>query len=694
MRGFKLVLCLSAAFFVFTCAAQAQEAVELEKTVVTATRTETAVEDLPMSVEIITREELDNMHIKTVDDALSMVAGIRVKRTKGLCTSGGHTVIMMRGMSSTKQIVVLKDGIPLNMTYSGGSVQPWSEMSVEDIERIEVVRGASSALYGSYGMGGVINIITRAPKEKKLAGGLSYEYGDRMDSQTYNLNLRGMAADWLGLRLSAGGSNTHGYKYKKGKDWKEYYKKNDFDRYNISPEIDLKLGKSDLKLQYEHFDDEYTSATSTAYDSESEIDKYTVNYTLPVGMTDLNAKFYYFDYDSHLNAHKYNQTTGKHNEFYYESDIPKDEYGLMLQATREIKGTVFTIGSDLKWGECESDYDYAKGPRYFEGKQKQYSGFLNAELPLFKDRLILSAGVRYDWWKNYDGEFYDNTTGELIEIDYPTNTEDHWSPRAGLAYKLTENTKLRASFGTGFRAPGLYDLYKSGPHGSSLFDIGNPDLEPEEMTFSFDCGFDTRPLYEICNLAEGLELSFTFYHSNYEDFIYSKILEPGEIPSFFTPDPGMDVKQKVNVGKVHVDGIETELDYTFNALYGEWHAFANYTWNRSKVHENDLEPELEGTYLRYVPRRMANLGISYDHPRWFTISCYIRNIGPIYYDEENTKKMGGYTVGDLKVSLKLPRIPGAEAFLNVDNFTNKQYKEYWYDYAPGCVVYSGMKYTF
>jgi len=679
MKQFRLVLCLLTLIFAFASIAQA--------------RTETPIENLPMSVKIITREELDNMHVKTVDDALSRVAGIRVKRSSGLCTSGAHTQILMRGMSNVKQIVVLKDGIPLNMTYSGGSVEPWSEMSIEDIERIEVVRGASSALYGSYGMGGVINIVTKAPK-KKFAGGLSYEYGHRMDTRIYNLNLRGMATDWLGFRLSAGESNTHGYRYREGKDWKGYYQKSHFDRYNISPGVDLKLGKSDLKLQYEHFDDEHNSTKYTDYEGDSEIDKYTANFTLPIGLTDINAKFYYFDYDTHTNAHKYNSSTGKHDRFNYKNDVPKDEYGLMLQATRAIKGAVFTIGSDLKWGECESDYDYAKGPRYFEGKQAQYSGFLNAELPLFQESLILSAGLRYDWWRNYDGEFYDNTTGELIEIDYPSNTDTHWSPRAGLVYHLTGNTKLRASFGTGFRPPGLYDLYKSGPHGSSLFEIGNPDLEPEEMDCSFDCGFDTRPLYEIFKFAEGLKLSFTFYHSNYEDFIYSKILEPGEIPSFFIPDPDMDVKQKVNVGEVHVDGIEAELNYTFKALEGKWDAFANYTWNRSKIHEHNLEPELEGTYLRYVPRRMVNLGITYDNPRWFTISCYMRNVGPVYYDEENTKVLGGHTIWDLKVSRKLPWIEDAELFLTVDNLTDKEYKEYWYDYAQPRVVYWGIKYTF
>jgi len=108
MKRFKLVLCLLILIFAFASPAQAEEAVELEKTVVTATRTETAVEDLPMSVTVITREKLDKMHIKTVDDALSRVAGIRVKRSRGLCNSGGHTQILMRGMSSTKQIVVLK----------------------------------------------------------------------------------------------------------------------------------------------------------------------------------------------------------------------------------------------------------------------------------------------------------------------------------------------------------------------------------------------------------------------------------------------------------------------------------------------------------------------------------------------------------------------------------------------------------
>jgi len=225
MKKLRMTLYLLALIFTFCFVAQAQDkssdpsAVELKKTVVTATRTETPVENLSVSVTVLTRDDIEKMHAKTVDDILNKAAGVQIRRNKGLSNTGSHTTLYMRGTGSTSRVLVLKDGIPLNSTYIG-SVNIWGSMSVEDIEKIEIVRGASSALYGSSAMGGVINIITSSAK-KGTKGSVSFE-GGTFDTYVGNTNIR-TSTDRFGLRASAGHKRTDGYEFYKGDQWKSYY---------------------------------------------------------------------------------------------------------------------------------------------------------------------------------------------------------------------------------------------------------------------------------------------------------------------------------------------------------------------------------------------------------------------------------------------------------------------------------------
>ena len=680
MRGFKLVLCLSAAFFVFTCAAQAEEAVELEKTVVTATRTETPIENLPVSVTVITKDDIENMHAKTVDDVLNKAVGINVRRCKGLADTG-HTTIGMRGLGrDTSRILFLKDGIPLNNTYMGSTGNSWDVLSVNDIEKIEIVRGASSALYGSSAMGGVINIITR-PAMKKITGDVSFE-GGTFDSYIGNARLNA-ATDRFGLRVAAGHKRTDGYEYYEGDKWKDYYETPEAKNTNASVGTDIWLGDSLLKLDYEYFYQDSLARTSTEYDNDKDINKYSLNYSLPIGKTDLSVKSYYFDYSAETKSRKYNSTTGNYDRFYYNNDIPKDDWGLMLQASSELGTHRITAGSDLKWGKCDSKYRYNTGDRNFSGKQFFYSFFVNDEMPI-GEKLILNAGIRYDHWKNYDGDFYDDTAAVTRTIEYPEKTDDHWSPMAGIVYKLRENTKLRASFGPGFKAPSLYYLYRSGPHGSTRFDLANPELEPEEMTWSYDVGVDIEP-------NDNLSLTLTWYQSRFKDFLGDKTLDPSEVPPYFTPDPGMAVIQKVNMGRVDIYGVEAGLEYAFNST---WSVFVNYTYNVSKIKEYEEDPEVEGNYLSYTPKHVTKIGLIYDNPDLFTLAIYTTDMGSRYCDFENSskKKLNGYQVVDIRISREI--FKGMKLFLNLDNVTDEKYEEYYTTYSPPFTMMGGAKYSF
>ncbi len=685
MKQLKTITCLFILIFAFSSIAQAQEkgaapsAIELEKTVVTATRTETPVENLPVSVTVITKDDIEKMHVKTVDDVLNKAAGVQIRRGKGLSNTGSHTTLYMRGTGDSSRVLVLKDGIPLNTTYIG-SVNFWGVMSVEDIEKIEIVRGASSALYGSYAMGGVINIITR-PARKKITGSVSFEAG-KDDTYIGNANISG-ATDRFGFRSSVGHKRTDGYEYYEGDKWKDYYETPENELTNVSVGGDIRLGESLLKLDYEYFIEDSLSATTSQYDGEAENNNFMLCYNLPIGKTDFSIKSFYFDYDSETKARKYNKTTERYDKFYYDSDIPKEEWGLIMQVSGELGSHRLTVGSDLKWGECDSEYTYETGDRNFSGKQDLYSFFVNDEW-LIGDKLVLSAGVRYDYWKNRDGDFYDDTTATVRSIKYPDETEDNWSPRAGVVYKLTDDTKLRASYGTGFKVPSLYYLYKSGPHGATRFDLANPELKAEEMTWSYDLGFDTKP-------NENLSLSFTFYQSQFEDFLGDKTLDPGEVPSYFTPDPGMAVIQKVNMGKIDIHGAEASLEVIFNS---RWSAFVNHTYNVSEIKEYEAKPEVEGNDLSYTPRHMTKIGFTYDNPDLFTLSLYITDVGSRFGDFENTdkKKLEAYQVLDMKLSREI--LEGMELFLSLDNLTGEKYKEYYTTYNPPFMAMVGAKYTF
>jgi iron complex outermembrane recepter protein len=151
-----VVLCLLGPGMGFAEDSQS-EMMQLEEVVVTATRTEKVLEDAPASVSVITQEDLAKQNVKTLDEALRVTPGLYAKRTKGMMDSTSS--IAIRGFRGDQYTLVLIDGLPVNDAYTGGL--EWGTLPITNIERIEVVRGPASALYGGNAMGGVINVITK-----------------------------------------------------------------------------------------------------------------------------------------------------------------------------------------------------------------------------------------------------------------------------------------------------------------------------------------------------------------------------------------------------------------------------------------------------------------------------------------------------------------------------------------------------
>ena len=182
-HGIRHDLCLRPAGRSTAAPPAGEELQTLAPVVVSATRTERSVEDLPVSATVLTREEIINSPARSIDDLLRDVAGIQLP----LDSSGDlfplQPSIAIRGIGvgdTATRVLVLVDGIPINGGFFGNVL--WNRVPKDNVERIEVVRGASSSLYGSYAMGGVVNIVTRVPAQRR-AGSSSRPASNRPPGQ-------------------------------------------------------------------------------------------------------------------------------------------------------------------------------------------------------------------------------------------------------------------------------------------------------------------------------------------------------------------------------------------------------------------------------------------------------------------------------------------------------------------------------
>ncbi|MCL0085652.1 TonB-dependent receptor, partial [Thermodesulfovibrionales bacterium] len=619
--------------------AYAEEVLVIEEVVVTATRVERPLAHIPASVTVITREEIEKTYAKTVDDFLRREVGVQVRRTRGLTVTGGHTSVRMRGTGHGARVLILKDGVPLNTKYSGGVVL-LNAMSIQDIERIEIVRGAASALYGSSAMGGVINIITRRA-EPGFAGNVSLEAGN-LDTQIGSLGLR-YGAENFALRFAAERKQTGGYEFRDPWDPKDQgWRLPEMELNHISVGGDLWLGESLLRVDFDHFTEDALVGHRDQWDITPETNKYRVGWEMPLfgfgEETVFSIKGYYFDSETVSTSHRINPATREFDIFRSRTVRSSPEYGIMSQISTVLGNHHLVAGVDFREGSVDHHMEHPGGDRKFEGEQSLYAVFVNNEMHL-GERMILSMGLRYDHWENRDGRFYDHALG--IWKEFPTVTDSAISPRGGIVYKLTENTRLRASVGTGFRAPSLLHMYRSGPHGRH-YDLGNPELKPERLNWSYDVGMDMQP-------HENLNLSLTFYQSRLSDFLGRETLAQEDIPGWLDPG-GLPVRRMINVGEVDIHGVEAGLEFRFNE---KWSAFINHTYNVSKVREHEKDPAVEGNYLPWSPRHISVVGFTYDNPRLFTLSLSIENMGSRFSRLDNEREVAGFHMVNMRVSREL-----------------------------------------
>lgn len=640
-----------------------EDAVELGEVVVTATRAERLVEDVPASVTIISKEEIEKTYAKTVDDFLGRELGVTVVRGRGLATCPGAFQFHMRGTGSSGRVLILRDGVPLNTKNRGGvDAYDLSATSIQDIERIEIVRGAASALYGSSAMGGVINIITRRA-EPGLSGNVSLQAGS-FDMGIGSLGLR-YGAETFGLRFAAERKQADGYQ--DIDPWQPHWKVAELEFNHISLGGDLWLGESLLRVDYDNFQTDGTDSAREHWHFTPETNRYRASWEMPLGLgeeTVFSLKGYYFDKEFSSIAHGFNPATQAFDILSNRWMYSTADYGVMSQISTVLGNHHLVAGIDFSGATVDDHWGFYQpvaSDSKFEGEQNIYAAFINNEMHL-GERVVLNAGLRYDHWENTGGRFLE-APGVWQEV--PELTDSAISPRGGIVYKIAENTRLRASLGTGFRAPTLSDMFSTAPLPAwGIYWLGNPELEPEKLDWSYDVGMETQP-------HENFNLSLTFYQSRLSDFLGEEMMLAGDprLPPWLNPGH-MVVLRTINIGEVDIHGVEAGLEFRFNE---KWSAFINHTYNVSKVKKHKVEPAYEGNYLPSSPRHISVVGFTYDNPRLFTLSLDITSTGSRYAAIDNAVVFDGFHMVNMKVSREL--LEGMEIFANVNNLTDEKWQE-------------------
>ncbi len=693
-----------------------RDVITLEEIVVTATKTEKKVEDAPGSVTVIDHDDLKKQNIQTVDDALNGLSGVFVKRTKGLMDATAS--VRLRGFNGDQYTLILLDGQPLNDAYTGGL--DWGSLPAGNIERIEVIRGAASALYGGNAMGGVINIITKTPEKLELeaTGG----YGTN-NTWRYRFSAGDRFSDRLSLRIGYEEENTDGYittpvvrsisdgngNVSGGYPMNDEY--GDPTRWVVCDKGENRAKRRSLdgKLSLDFSDTGQLSLTAVSGRNEyayspphTYMGTFGDNSTYAVAGPGQRARFRPNDFISYtgigknetetytlvfkeifgpvqINAQagsvqvgdRYTLETGSGSDGYNDSPgslkiTENESWFTELRGDVPIgESHILTLGISYRMDESDTnDYDIPFYRSYSgRGPSTFYSGGNSRTWAVFTqdewrviNPLTLYIGLRYDSWKVYDGA--SGVPG--AETRYASNRESKFSPKVAAVWKARANTTLKASIGQAFRPPTLYELYRTWQSWGRTYQ-SNPDLKPETV-WAYEIGIDQF------FFDKKTRLSLTGYRNDIEELIYYRTVGSTKI--------------RTNAGKARTYGLEFETSQRVTDWLSLW---GNLTFTDTTITENPTDPASVDKRITGIPKTAWNVGLETQY-KWFKGNFVGRYFSKIYNDTDNRDtEEGVYGTYEpaffLDAKLTVKPFKWIEASLSVDNILDDEYYEYYKSYG-------------
>lgn len=614
----------------------ADTATVLAPVVVTATRLPVAQAVPTISATVLTGEELRERHITTLQDALALVPGIFAPRSGSY---GGQTSLFVRGGQSD-YVQVLVDGAPVN--DPGGFVD-LADLSTDNVERIEVVRGPTSVLYGANAVTGVVQIFTREGQgSPRLRMGLSGgSYGARDGD----------------IALLGGGEKVSG---------------------SVSAAHHGSDGIYDFNN--ESRDDVYSGSLRLAPDARSSI---------KLSLRRVAAR-------SHIPTNGFGVPDDSNQFHDVTRSIGSLDAGRFL--TRRVEARVLLTASDAHVRSADlPDTPDEQCDFCYDSRTGTYRGGADARLNFYaSSALALTGGAAYERQRQHtsgsDAEgrtltaFYAQAAGSIrdrasygagVRLDDNTAFGTFTTYRLSAGYRLGGGASVRASLGTAFKEPTVDQISSTSP-----FVRGNPDLRPER-TRSWELGI-TEEL-----LDGALALSATYFNQRFRDVIQYDPAPPAE------GDPNY-----INVGAARANGVELEARAAFAGI---WDVSSSYTRLMTRVTDAGVDAGPGATYVNGArllrrPSDLANFAIGVRPSRRGALRLdvgYVGNRVDIDFSNFQRVEAASYTRVDLSGELGIVTARSGAAPLGltmrVENLFDARYQQIYGFRSPGRALQVGLR---
>lgn len=708
-----------------------------DSVVITATRTPTSLNSAPGAVSVVTRAELENRNVKTLDEAVSQLPGVFSKRSKGLLDTQGS--VQLRGLPGDDRTLILLDGLPLNDAYTGGV--RLGGLSLLDAERVEVLRGPGSSLYGGSAVGGVVQVITRMPEATEARANLRLGQPLNSDFGYKNLRSAGAVAGTkigdVSLRANLATTRTDGYRSDIvsttivppagisgavssatttggttqliGERGRNGFKDSDVGlaaRWRITDDhaLSLRLRRSDYEYSYgdpiSYLQNSsgapvfnYTNGASvlreasfTAGGGRNQRDTVQLLYEgrhgdarSRVSLASIesgNAQFITPNATTATRAGgpgrltttpsiarlldaQWTQPLGTDHRLIVGTTLRRDEADVVEYLMTDWRDAGTRIGNPVL-----DSHGRIEGKALFA--QDEWS---------LADGLTATLGLRYDQFHNQDGRSDDRTDAGVSKAGFPRTFADRKdsavNPKLAIVWKFSDALTWRASAGTAFRAPTVFDLYRTYVSSAGTIFASNPDLKAERSR-SYDVGLTATPMKD-------LQVSGSLFRTDLREAQYRRtVTDLTEARSICgATATTSNCRYFVNAGLTRSEGAELDVRQTLGTF--QW--FANATLLKTKVLDNVFAPASIGKRLVGVPNRIVNAGVSGDFGP-MSLSMSGRSFGKAYRNDDNGDTVTGVhgatdprTVFDAKVRWRIDRYFTASAA--VDNlFDRKAYDFY------------------
>ena len=500
-----------------------QKSYSLDEVVVTGTRNETDVRHLSQTISVINRGKIEQTHQPALLPILTeQIPGLftTARGVLGYGVSGGAAGgISLRGLGGGQgRLMALIDGHPQYMGMFGHPISDAYQSLMA--ERVEVLRGPASMLYGSNAMGGVINIVTRRMQEDGIKTGVNIGYGsyNTLETEVTNRIRKGRFSSVV----SGSYNRTDGHRTDMN-----------FEQYGGYAKIGYELSsiwnvRADVNLT--HFNASQPGATTAPL---SDADQRVAR-----GMTSLalenksdrtsGALSFFYNWGKHWINDGYNPDKGEEPLDYRFNSLDNMMGVSLYQSARLFKGNRLTVGADYFrfGGEAWNNFLDGKRSDIVDKAENEIAGYVDFRQDI-KAWLTFDAGVR---------------------IDHHSRIGTEWVPQVGLSFHLPSNIELKTSASKGFRYPNIREMY--------MFPPQNPDLQPERM-WNYELAFSQR-------LLDGrLSYGINLFYIDGKNLILT------------LPNPNGSGRLNQNSGKIYHSGFELQTAYRISTA---WSVDANYSF--------------------------------------------------------------------------------------------------------------------